>query len=82
MINKCSKGIWEACIVMEHKEKWCPKAQTCYKLLVDPTMLGTSSNCLLTPHPQQTTSNACTHTQSIFQGGIHQQMEAKRWGGI
>jgi hypothetical protein len=40
------------------------------------------------PRPKKTnkqiTSNASvyTHTHSIFQGGIHRQMGARRWGGI
>jgi len=40
MISKCSRGIWEVCIVMEHKEEWCPKAQTHYKLLCKPNYAG------------------------------------------
>ncbi len=90
MISKCSRGIWKVCIVLEHKEEWCPKAQTRSKLLCTPNCAGIIIQLFAIPPtpPQktnkQTTSNASvyTHTHSIFQGGIHRQMGARRWGGI
>jgi hypothetical protein len=41
-----------------------------------------------TPHPAPKKTNkqhqmqVYTHTHNIFQGGIHRQMGARRWGGI
>jgi hypothetical protein len=69
MISKCSRGIWEVCIVMEHKEEWCPKAQTHSKLLCRPNCAGIIIQLFAipppTPPPKKQTNNIkckCTHT--------------------
>jgi hypothetical protein len=73
MISKCSRGIWEICIVMEHKEEWCPKAQTHSKLLCRLNCAGIIIQLFAippTPPPpkkKKKTNNIkckCTHTHT------------------